>query len=468
MTYFNYLLHFSVCLTVFYGVFVLFFRKLTFFNLNRLYLLCALLVSLLIPVLTIELPTCFKSVEMILPERSTVGMGISDNFKAVPVNKSSVNWMLTLQILYWGVSSLLMFKLFYTIVMILLKTFKKGKRNGRYWYVYDHFNSNASFFNMIFLNPEGAEEERIVAHEQLHSRLLHSIDHLLLDVVAAFTWFNPLVYFFKRDLYQIHEFQVDHFLIQKYNPKEYAELLLRSASFESRKLVNTFHTPSALHRVQMMFKQRSDGKLRMVYFLAIFPLTMAALYFNAPGRAYGSNATGKGFVLVIDAAHGGKDAGGVSTNGIQEKDIVLQVAYKLRDEARKRGISTIMTRGADEFMTLKDRTALQGNFFISLHMNAGTTGKSKGLELIYSAENMQAETSRQMALSLQEKFRKLRGMQVSGEIMNTNLYVLRKSHSPAVVIEMGDANFLPDLKFILNQQKQQELAGRIIDALASF
>ncbi|WP_158275208.1 N-acetylmuramoyl-L-alanine amidase [Pedobacter sp. HMWF019] len=405
---------------------------------------------------------------MILPERSTTSIGIPDNFRAVPVNKTSFDWMLTVQVLYWGISGLLMLKLLYAIVVILLKTLKKGKKNGSFWYIYDHFNSNASFFNMIFLNPEGAEEERIVVHEQLHCRLLHSIDHLLLDVVAAFTWFNPIIYFLKRDLYQIHEYQVDHFLIQKYDPKDYAELLLRSASFESRKILNTFHTPSVLYRVQMMFKERSDGKLRMVYFLIIFPLTMVILYFNTSGRAYGSNA-GRGFVLVIDAAHGGKDAGGISINGVQEKDIVLQVAYKLRDEARKRGISTVMTRGTDEFMTLKDRTALQGNFFISLHMNAGTSGKSsKGLELIYSAENMQAETSHQIALSLQEKLRKLQGMQVSDEVMNSNLYVLRKSRSPAVAIEMGDANFSPDLKFILNQEKQQELAGKIMDAITSF
>lgn len=81
------------------------------------------------------------------------------------------------------------------------------------------------------------------------------------------------------------------------------------------------------------------------------------------------------FILVVDAGHGGKDAGAVD-NGVYEKDINLKVAKKLAALVEKKidGVKVVLTRDNDTFLTLQQRAdkanASKGNLFISIHTNS--------------------------------------------------------------------------------------------------
>lgn len=86
-------------------------------------------------------------------------------------------------------------------------------------------------------------------------------------------------------------------------------------------------------------------------------------------------AGAKDFTVVIDAGHGGKDAGSID-NGVKEKDINLGVALKLGDMIKKRlkGIKVIYTRDEDKYLTLQQRADVanknKGDLFISIHSNS--------------------------------------------------------------------------------------------------
>lgn len=102
--------------------------------------------------------------------------------------------------------------------------------------------------------------------------------------------------------------------------------------------------------------------------------------------------------IVIDPGHGGKDPG-ASAFGLNEKDIVLKIARKLRPIlAKETGAEVILTRDQDIFIPLEERTAIanthEADLFISLHINAHPSPKVHGLETYYLNLSTNAEAMR--------------------------------------------------------------------------
>lgn len=480
MELFSYLLKVSGCIMAFYLMYRLFFRKLTFFGLNRMYLLLSILFSLIIPILVIPPTDYFPAVDRVLDKVLTKGIAHPDHFiPSTPVN-NYINWIQALSYFYWLITAILLLKTIFAFVSILYQARKKGKKTGGYYYIYDSADHNSSFFNILFLKSSLPDAEQIIAHEQMHCRLLHSADHLFTEITSSFLWFNPFIYFLKKELYQVHEFQADHFLIQTYPPQGYAELLLKLAGSSKTRLTNAFSTLPLKQRIQMLFTPHSRKSSRLLY-LGVIPVLAMMLYLQAPASSYAGNgfkaptdfkANGgfkKEFTLIIDAGHGGHDAGGISNAGDQEKDINLHMAILLKQLAVKNGIPVLLTRSSDEYKSLKNRTILKGNVFISLHTNTGSSAPQRsGLEMIYSSENSRADASYKLATLLKESCSRLQGITVQSQVINSHIYVLKNNDLPAVAIEMGNADYAPDLNFIKNKQKQQQLAGRILEAIGNF
>lgn len=98
--------------------------------------------------------------------------------------------------------------------------------------------------------------------------------------------------------------------------------------------------------------------------------------------------------VVIDPGHGGKDPGAVGKRGLKEKDVVLDIAKRLKRELKAAGINAILTRESDKFISLSQRAkitnanidATQGDFFISIHANASHSRWVSGIEVFYLSE----------------------------------------------------------------------------------
>ncbi|RMF92094.1 MAG: N-acetylmuramoyl-L-alanine amidase [Candidatus Schekmanbacteria bacterium] len=92
--------------------------------------------------------------------------------------------------------------------------------------------------------------------------------------------------------------------------------------------------------------------------------------------------------IVIDAGHGGKDPGAIGINGLREKDVVLDVARRLKKLiTEKYNLNVIMTRDRDIFIPLEERTAIANargaDLFISIHANASRNIRASGIETYY-------------------------------------------------------------------------------------
>jgi len=90
-------------------------------------------------------------------------------------------------------------------------------------------------------------------------------------------------------------------------------------------------------------------------------------------------------IVVIDPGHGGHDPGAVGPTGLREKDVVLDIALKLREILSKDPTLDVhLTRDHDIFIPLEERTAIarkkEADLFISIHANASPNRAARGVE----------------------------------------------------------------------------------------
>lgn len=92
--------------------------------------------------------------------------------------------------------------------------------------------------------------------------------------------------------------------------------------------------------------------------------------------------------VVLDAGHGGHDTGTVGADGLQEKNVVLDVALRLGKLLQRRlGLQVVFTRDDDTFIPLEQRTAIanrvHADLFVSIHANSNPDPAASGVETYY-------------------------------------------------------------------------------------
>lgn len=90
-------------------------------------------------------------------------------------------------------------------------------------------------------------------------------------------------------------------------------------------------------------------------------------------------------IVVLDPGHGGHDPGAVGKNGLQEKDVVLDIALKIREILSKEpDLEVVLTRGKDVFIPLEERSLIalkhDADLFVSIHANASPNRSTRGIE----------------------------------------------------------------------------------------
>lgn len=108
-------------------------------------------------------------------------------------------------------------------------------------------------------------------------------------------------------------------------------------------------------------------------------------------------------IVVLDPGHGGHDPGASSSNGLKEKDVVLDLAKKIQARLEKiaPNIKVYLTRDSDYFLPLPKRTDIakeyQADLFISLHVNSNESKKAQGFSVYTLSEKASDEAARLLA-----------------------------------------------------------------------
>lgn len=263
----TYLLISNLSLALFFLIYRYGLRKLTFFNLNRWYLLGSVLMAYLLPL--------FLFVELQVPEIIQITLPVLDlTPKAAQVNPAAIetmaqqpswfsaNWM---QLGYWLGVLIASGLLLYRVLYLLVDRWSVRNIHGSY-----------SFFNIVKLNVKNEDSKMIQEHEYIHVKQGHSYDIMFMEVIRVFNWFNPILIWIREELKYQHEFIVDEQFSE--NKVAYAELLVAYAmNVHPNQLSHEFSNKSLLkERINMIFKDKSNTRNRLFY-LSILPLAVLIL-----------------------------------------------------------------------------------------------------------------------------------------------------------------------------------------------
>ncbi|MGO4889615.1 N-acetylmuramoyl-L-alanine amidase [Anaerobacillus sp. MEB173] len=146
------------------------------------------------------------------------------------------------------------------------------------------------------------------------------------------------------------------------------------------------------------------------------------------------------FKLFLDPGHGGSDPGAIG-NGLQEKNLTLDIALRIRDILQKeyQDIDVKMSRTTDTTITLKERTdaanSWGANYYLSIHINS-FDGTANGYEdFIHSSLSDSSQTAQYRNI-MHEEIIKVNGLFNRGK-KKANFHVLRETSMPALLTENG-------------------------------
>jgi TonB family protein len=271
----KYLYESGIGLILFYIVYWVSLRKDTNFASNRFYLWGSVILSMIIPLLNFSIapPPTLYSFELLIDE-VFVTRGSETVEKAY-----SFNILFLLKLIYFIGSGFFLGKFLFYIhkILRLIKKYGITKESGLNIVYIDKNVSPFSFLNIIFLNHSIKEEYKgkILIHERNHIKYFHSVDIILFELLNIVQWFNPVIWFYKWSLRELHEFQADKGVIKDgHNPLTYQELIL-SQVFGNQffQLVNYLNRSIIKKRMIMMTKLNSS-KLSRLKILLILPVAL--------------------------------------------------------------------------------------------------------------------------------------------------------------------------------------------------
>ncbi len=307
----EYLLKSTICLTALYGLYFFGFRRMSFHALNRFYLLFSLVLSLTIPLLSYERtevvvlePQAIEEVNIPVEEIHKSAVNQSTEIQPTKgiegITVKTIDWIQILNAIYLLGVGVMIF-VFTKNLLIILYTIKKAwtsvtltystedersrshsSINRKLKILLTKSQSDSSFFNYVFLNPDNLnphEEALIIAHEGFHAQRLHTLDLLILGVLKAVFWFNPIVYFYQKSLKQIHEYEVDALMSATYDGREYAYLLLKLGVAPNAMIIKQFSTKPLSERFQFLFKTPTKNMKKLLYFLSLPIIAVGVMAF---------------------------------------------------------------------------------------------------------------------------------------------------------------------------------------------
>ncbi|MDD4334294.1 MAG: N-acetylmuramoyl-L-alanine amidase CwlD [Desulfotomaculaceae bacterium] len=187
-------------------------------------------------------------------------------------------------------------------------------------------------------------------------------------------------------------------------------------------------------------------------------------------------------LIVIDPGHGGVDPGALGSNGVLEKDIVLEVSMKLAEIMRQSGAQVLLTRESDHDLSdpelnnlhrikVQDLTRRvemanqnKADIFLSIHVNSFPDKRECGAQTFSQPES---EESKKLAMCIQKElntFLKNPGRQAK----QVDYFANRMTKMPSVIVEIGFITNPGEEKLMLDPVYQNKIAWSIYAGTACY
>jgi len=480
ITILYYLLKVVSCSTILYTYYWLVLRNKQFHQYNRFYILGISILSWLVPFIKINIikeqvisaPKVLYFADVIADKNSSLE-------REVILKSSQFTWDNLLLFIAIGISLLFIIRFVKSLWNIrnLIKHYPLSKLMGYYLVMTNVKGTPFSFFKYIFWNESidlnSEVGKKILAHELVHIKENHSFDKLLIELQMIISWFNPITWLIRNELYLIHEFIADQKSIENKDASVLAKLLLASAYPAQQHILSNSFFYSPIKRRIKMLTQSSSTKFSYLRRLSILPImaVIAMLFaFRTANFQRPIIKLDKQYTVIIDAGHGGKDDGASGSDGSNEKTLTLEIAQKIKELNTNPNIKIVLTRESDDFIPVTNRSDIsnkaKANLFISIHMGSSDNAKESGA-VYYVPYRKSTFTKESIALaeSLQFNTVKVFG---KGQITKKDrgVWVLENVVMPAVLFECG---FITNKKDVENVKfNEVKLANNVLSGIEAY
>lgn len=280
----------AALLVVFYMFYRLLLERTSLVHFNRLVLLLTAVLSFVLPLCII---TVHEYVEAIPVTATTVETAGNEILQQAPVSFwSEYGPRLTLLLTVVLVGGVLIrmgivVRSFLNLKKLISNSEKKTLSDGVVMAITDEPVAPFSWMRTVVMNRSDYASQTdggaILAHERGHIRCHHSLDVVLVEVLTALQWFNPVVWFLRQDLRALHECEADQAVLsQGFNTDQYIQLLIRKAiGLPVSQLANGMSARTIKKRIVMMKTNRKPSRSSWLRALYILPIVALALIVQA-------------------------------------------------------------------------------------------------------------------------------------------------------------------------------------------
>jgi len=172
-------------------------------------------------------------------------------------------------------------------------------------------------------------------------------------------------------------------------------------------------------------------------------------------------------VVVVDPGHGGGDPGAIGIDGLQEKQVVLDISLQVATILQQKGILALLTRDDDREIDLQLRVdfaeRVNASLFVSIHANAISLSRPdvNGLETYYY------DTGVRLARTIHDSILQRTGIS-DRRVRRARFYVLRKTSMPAVLVETGFVTGADDAPRLRNPACRRRMAEAIAEGIVRY
>lgn len=210
-------------------------------------------------------------------------------------------------------------------------------------------------------------------------------------------------------------------------------------------------------------------------------LTVAVVIGICAGAVSAASAHSGEKVIVIDAGHGGVDAGvkGVKTK-TNESDINLSISKYLRGYFADAGFKVVMTRKTQgglygvstkgfKMRDMKKRKQIiednNADMVISVHQNFCPIPSKRGSHVFFDPSS---EAGKQLAVSVQNSLNSMQEAVKQNEPLKGDYYMLKCTKSPSVIVECGFLSNAEDESLLIDEKYQKSVAYAIFKGAVSY
>jgi len=237
-------------------------KKETFYTFNRWYFLTAIVASFVFPCVTFTQTILIEE----KAEASIPVYSVQEQANIPAPHKQTgffeiFDWQQALFYTIIFISIVLVFISVFKILMLFISIYRLPRMAGSNIRITPKEHNVYSFYRWIVV-PKNIfnwpDYQMMIDHENVHLNQKHTLDLILIELVAKVFWFNPLIKYLQKDLNINLEFLVDEIMVQKHEAVSYQKSLLYLRNHSQLNFTNAFNGSDLKKRIIQLNTLKSN------------------------------------------------------------------------------------------------------------------------------------------------------------------------------------------------------------------